>query len=88
MIRRVEPPYGNEAAMDAVQYKGFNIVVKVERELGTPNKFKVIGQIHQDPPQAPVMRNWLAVREFASEKAAYEFGLQEARAWIDEEADD
>ena len=68
--------------MEAIPYKGFFIVVKVELERETKNKFKVTGRIYRNP------RNWLAIQEFASEKAAYEFGLQEARRWIDEEADD
>ena len=68
--------------MDAVHYKGFYIVIKVERE--TETKFKVSNQLSRNPEGAPVMRSWLVVREFASERTAYEGGLLEARAWIDE----
>ena len=71
--------------MDAVQYKGFCIVVEVQIESTTRDKFRITGQIYRNPKETPVMRNWLAVREFASEEAAYEFGLQQARAWIDEQ---
>ena len=71
--------------MEAIAYKEFFIVVKARREYTTKNKFHVIGQIYRNLKETPVMRNWLPVQEFASEKAACEFGLQEARAWIDED---
>ena len=38
--------------------------------------------------KALVMRSWLGVRELASESAAYDFGLREACAWIDEDVHD
>ena len=66
--------------MDAVQYKGF-YTVTLERP--TENKFRVIAQICRNLNGPPVMRNWLPVQEFASERAAYALGLQEARTWID-----
>ena len=69
--------------MDPVHYKGFYIVVKVERE--TETKSKVSNQISRNPEGDPVTRSWLVVRDFASERTAYESGLQEARTWIDEE---
>jgi len=74
--------------MDAVHYNGFYIVVMVEIERETENKFRVTSQIYRNPEGAPILRNWLAVREFGSEQAAYEFGLQEARKWIDEQEHD
>ena len=70
--------------MDAVHYKGFYIVVNVEIERETENKFKVTSQIIG----TRLWRNRLAVREFDSEQAAYEFGLQAAQAWIDEHDDE
>ena len=69
--------------MDPVHYKGFYIVVKVERE--TETKYKVSNQISRNSKGAPVTRSWLGVQEFADERTAYDFGLQEARTWIDEE---
>ena len=68
--------------MDPVHYKGFYIVIKVERE--TETKFKVSNQISRNPEGTPVTRSWLIVHEFARERTAYECSLQEARAWIDE----
>jgi len=37
--------------MDAIPYKGFFIVVNVERD--TENKLKVLSQIYQNPERAP-----------------------------------
>jgi len=74
--------------MEAVPYKGFFIVIRVQPERATEKKFQVISQIYRNLEQPPVMRNWLGVHEFASETEAYEFGLHEACAWIDEDAHD
>ena len=74
--------------MDAIPYKAFHIVVTIRPALSTENKFQVVSQIYRNLEETPVMRNWLGVREFASETEAYEFGLREACAWIDEDAHD
>ena len=72
--------------MEAILYKGFFIVVRVHPERTTENKFQVIDQIYRNLAETPIMRNWLGVHEFASEKAgSYEFGLREASVWIEEE---
>jgi len=73
--------------MEAIAYKGFHIVIEVWSERTIEKKFQITGQIYQNPEETrpTVMRSWLAVREFASEQAAYEFGLRDARAWIDEQ---
>ena len=73
----------NSVSMDA--YKGFYIVVTVRAALSTENMFRVVSQLYRNLDAPPVVRNWLAVQEFASEKAACAFGLQEARVWIDEQ---
>ena len=58
--------------------------MKVQPQRTTRNTFKVAAGIYQNPTETPVMRSWLAIKEFASEEAVCQFGLQEARAWIDE----
>jgi hypothetical protein len=68
--------------MDAVQYKGFSIVVSVRPGGVTTNSFQVVSKIYRNPEGAPGIRNWLVLQEFASQQAAYEFGLQDARTWI------
>jgi len=73
----------NSVSMDA--YKGFYIVVIVRPALSTENMFRVVSQIYRKLDAPPVIRNSLAVQEFASEKAACTFVLQEARVWIDEQ---
>jgi hypothetical protein len=70
--------------MEAVRYKEFYIVVTVRRALFPKKMFHVVSQIYRNLEEAPVMRNWLPVQEFASKEAAYEYGLQEGRRWIDE----
>ena len=72
--------------MDAVQYKEFFIVVHVQLEPNTKNRFHVVSEIRAASDETQLVRTWATVKEFASEKAAYEFGLQRARAWIDEHA--
>ena len=81
-----ENPYWsiNSVPMKAIPYKSLYIFVKVQPERTTRNTFKVAAGIYPNPKETPVMRSWLAIKEFASEEAAYQFGLQEARAWIDE----
>jgi hypothetical protein len=74
--------------MDAVQYKDFYIVVKVQLEVNTKNRFQVVSEIRAASDETQLLRTLATVKEFTSEKAAYEFGLQRARAWIDEHAHD
>ena len=69
--------------MDGVQYKGFFIFVKVQHASGT--RFQVVNQICRAPDETELVRNWMTIQKFVSPKAAYEFALQEACAWIDEE---
>ena len=77
-----------ECNMDAVRYKEFCIVVKVQLEANSKNRFQVVSEISASSDERQLVRTWATVQEFASEKAAYEFGLQQARAWIDEHAHD
>ena len=74
--------------MDAVQYKGFYIFVKVRRDSASRTSLEVVSQICRVPDETQLVRNWMTIQEFVSSKAAYEFGLQEAREWIDEDAHD
>ena len=74
--------------MGAVQYKEFYIIVKVQLETNAKNRFQVVSEIRSSPGETQLVRTWATVKEFVSEKAAYEFGLQRARAWIDEHAHD
>ena len=74
--------------MDAVRYKEFYIVVKFQLEANTKNRFQVVSEIRASSDERQLVRTWATVQEFASEKAAYEFGLQQAHVWIDEHAHD
>ena len=73
--------------MDAVQYKGLYIFVKVQRDSASGTSLQVVSQICRAPDETQLLRNWMTIQEFVSERAAYEFGLREARAWIDEQVD-
>jgi len=75
--------YRKATIIDAVQYKGFYTFVKVRRE-NASTSLEVISQICRVPDETQLVRNWMTIQEFVSSKAAYEFGLQEAREWIDE----
>ena len=59
------------------------IIIEVRPRGITRNSFRVVSQIHGNPEVAPGLRNWLGIQECASQKAAYEFGLQETQTWID-----
>ena len=68
--------------MDKVSYKQFYITVRVEI-LGK-NGFKILGSIRPVQDETLVVRSWLEISTFASVNKAYEHGLQNCRAWIDE----
>jgi hypothetical protein len=68
-----------------VRYKQFDIIVKAEPERSSRKKYLVVVQIRPEGAKKTV-RSWLISEEFSSEQEAYEFGLQEARTWIDERA--
>jgi hypothetical protein len=70
--------------MDAIQYKQYYIAVKIQFDGTTRARFQIVGQISRDLQKTDIVYNWIAFQEFTSDKAAYEFGLQRARAWIDE----
>ena len=63
-------------------------VVKVQLEANTKNCFQVVSEIRAASDETQILRTLATVKEFASEKAAHEFGSQRARAWIDEHAHD
>ena len=63
-----------------VQYKRFDIAIRANLD-GSPMRFDIVWQIRS---VNDLVFSRFTSQEFASEKAAYEFGLQEARAWIDE----
>lgn len=76
----------SRAVENAVRYKDFYVIVQVK--LDTGRRFDVIGQIRRIEDETQLARTWAVCKEFASEKAAYEFGLQKARAWIDEHGEE
>ena len=65
-----------------VQYKQFDIAIRANFD-GSPMKFDIVWQIRS---VKDLVFSRFTSKEFASEKAAYEFGLQETRRWIDEHA--
>jgi hypothetical protein len=68
---------------DKVLYKEFYITVRVELERDNKNRFQVVGQIRPVEDETQIVNTWVAIKEFASEGEAYEFGLQHCRTWID-----
>ena len=63
-----------------VLHKQFDITIRANLD-GSPKKFDIVWQIRS--VKGPVFSRF-SCKEFHSEKAAYEFGLKEARAWVDE----
>jgi len=72
---------------NTVRYKQFDITVNVELEHLPSTRYRVIAEARRLNEIQP-RHSWLISQEFDSEMAAYEFGLQEARAWIDEQGHD
>ena len=70
---------------NCVQYKQFDIAIRANLD-GYPPKFDVVWQIRRSEDTANLIHSRFISKEFNSEKAAYELGLQAARAWIDEQA--
>ena len=62
-----------------VRYKQFDIAIRANLD-GSPMKFDVVWQIRR----VDLVFSRFTSKEFDSEKAAYDFGLRAARAWIDE----
>ena len=67
-----------------VQYKQFDIAIRANLD-GSPMRFDVVWQIRRSEAKANLVYSRFTSKEFESEKAGYEFGLQAARAWIDEQ---
>jgi len=70
--------------VNKVPYKQFYITVRAEIERGARNRFKVLASIRPVQDETLVVRSWLEISTFASVNKAYEHGLQNCRAWIDE----
>ena len=68
-----------------VQYQQFDITIRTNLD-GTHTRFDVVWQIQNTENGRNLVNSRFTCKEFDSEKAAYEFGLREARAWIDEHA--
>ena len=67
---------------NTVRYKQFDLIVTVKSDGFSRNRYEVVTTAQQID-NTKRRRTWLIFQEFDSEKAAYEYGLQEARAWID-----
>ena len=76
---------GASAMNNRVQYQQFDITIRTNLD-GTPTRFDVVWQIQNTENGRNLVNSRFTCKEFDSEKAAYEFGLREARAWIDEHA--
>ena len=68
---------------NGVQYKQFDLTLRVNLN-GSPSRFDIFWKIRRVEDKTNVVHNRFTSKEFESEKSAYEFGLQQARAWIDE----
>ena len=66
-----------------VLYKRFDIAIRANLD-GSPGRFDVVWQIRRVEDNSNLVHSRFISKEFDSEKAGYEFGLQEARTWIDE----
>src|SRR4026208_704801 len=73
------------AMNNRVQYQQFDITIRTNLD-GTHTRFDVVWQIQNTENGRNLVNSRFTCKEFDSEKAAYEFGLREARAWIDEHA--
>ena len=71
---------------NTVRYKQFDITVNVALMLPS-TRYRVMAQARRLNEAQP-RHTWLTSQEFDSEKSAYEFGLLEARMWIDKEKHD
>ena len=69
--------------MSTTTYRQFCVVVRVELDDASAHRYQVAGTISQlkDGTAAYAM---ITIKEFATEKAAYEFALQKAREWIEQ----
>ena len=65
---------------NAVQYKGFDIIMSVELDDDAKTRFKVAGQIQAVENPTRALRTWISIKDFPSKREAYEDGLQNARA--------
>jgi hypothetical protein len=65
---------------NSLRYKRFDINIRASLD-GSPMRFDIVWQVRR---VKDLVFSRFTSKEFDSEKAAYEFGLQEARAWIDE----
>ncbi len=67
---------------NTVRYKQFDLIVKVKLDGSSGNLYEIVVTARQmDSTQRDC--TWLAYKEFASEEEACDFGLQEARKWLD-----
>ena len=73
--------------MDAVPYKQFYIVVRVTKDRHFERRFDIFLEIRRGK-QAETVNVRLTSKPFDSETMAYEFGLQQGRAWIDKHEHD
>ena len=69
------------------RYKQFDITVNVEIETFPSIRYRVTAHARRLNELRPRYA-WVNSQEFVSETAAYEFGLQKVRAWIDEHEND
>lgn len=72
--------------MNKVPYKQFYITVRAEIERGARNRFKVLASIRPVQDETNIARSWLEINEFTNVNQAYEYALQNCRAWIDAHA--
>ena len=67
---------------NSLRYKRFDINIRANLD-GSPSRFDIVWQIRR---VKDLVFSRFTTKEFESEKEAYEYGLQEARTWIDERA--
>ena len=81
----VGPPLLSDeiAVNNRVVHKQFDITIRANLD-GSPGRFDVIWQIRRVEDKTNLVYSRFTSKDFDSEKVAYESGLQEARAWIDE----
>ena len=70
---------------NSLRYKRFFITIRANLN-GSPGRFDIIWQIRRVEDNKDLVHSRFISKDFNSEKVAYDSGLQEARAWIDERA--
>ncbi len=71
-------------ATPSTVYKGFYISVRVTSESSTARRYSIFSQIRQRENDAKPFQGFFKIQQCAGIHEAYESGLDQAKAWIDQ----